>query len=87
MKRGDTTVILDGALVEEVSKELEPGQTLTGFVREAVDYRLRRARMRKAAVAYEHALRKNPALAEEMAAWEQADLASPPRKSRRKGKA
>lgn len=81
MKRRDTTVKLDGRLVEEVAKELEPGQTLTGFVRQAVDYRLRRARMRKAAKAYEQALREDPDLAQEMETWERADLSSVPRKA------
>jgi hypothetical protein len=79
MKKADTTVKLDGALVEEVARELVPGQTLTGYVREAVDYRIRRSRMKKAAEAYRKALETDPQLAEEMAAWEQIDLHKAPK--------
>ena len=77
MKKRDTTVKLDGALVEEVARELEPGQTLTGFVRDAVGYRVRRSRMKKAAEAYRKAVEADPELAAEMAEWEQADLSNP----------
>lgn len=79
MKKRDTTVKLDGALVEEVARELEPGQTLTGFVRDAVGYRVRRSRMKKAAEAYRKAVEADPELAAEMAEWEQADLSKPTR--------
>jgi len=78
MKRGDTTVKLDGMLVEEVAKELEPGQTLTSYVREAVQYRVRQSRMRAAAETYRQALERDPEMAAEMAEWEQADLARDP---------
>jgi hypothetical protein len=74
MSKRDTTVKLDGALVEEVARELVPGQTLTGFVRDAVGYRIRRSRMRKAAEAYRNAVQADPKLAAEMAEWERADL-------------
>ena len=78
-----TTVKLDGMLVEEVAGQLEEGETLTGFVREAIRYRLRRSQMRKAAEAYLAALEKDPQMADEMAAWEAADLASPPASGRK----
>lgn len=84
MKKRDTTAKLDGALVEEVSQELEPGQTLTGLVREAVGYRIRRSRMQKAAEAYRKAVAADPELASGVVEWEQADLASAPTK--RKGR-
>ena len=74
---------LDGILVEEVAKELEPGQTLTAYVRQAVQYSVRRSRMRKAAEIYAAALAEDPGLGEEMQSWEEADLAKPP-KARRK---
>jgi hypothetical protein len=77
MKKRDTTVKLDGALVEEVSMELEKGETLTGFVRNAVSYRIRRSRMKKAAEAYRKAMETDPGLAAEISEWEQADLAKP----------
>jgi hypothetical protein len=77
MPKRDTTVKLDGTLVEEVARELQPGQTLTGFVREAVGYRVRQARLRKAAELYRDALEADPELAAELAEWEQADLGKP----------
>jgi hypothetical protein len=60
-----------------VARELEKGETLTGFVRSAVNYRIRRSRMKKAAEAYRKAIEADPGLAAEMAEWEQADLAKP----------
>ena len=80
MKRKDTTVKLDGLLVEEVAKELEPGETLTAYVRNAVSYRIRRSRMRKAAEAYRTAVESDVELAAEMEEWESANLSCPPRK-------
>jgi hypothetical protein len=77
MKKRDTTVKLDGALVEEVARELEKGETLTGFVRNAVSYRLNRSRMKKATEAYRKAMEADPDLAAEMSEWEQADLVKP----------
>lgn len=79
MKRRDTTVKLDGELVEEVARDLEPGETLTAYVRKAVGSRVRRSRMRKAAEAYQKALEADPELALEMEDWERADLAAPSR--------
>ena len=78
MSKKDTTVKLDGALVEEVARELEPGQTLTGFVRDAVGYRIRRSRMKRAAEAYRKAVQADPQLAAELAEWEQAELLKAP---------
>ena len=80
MKKGDTTVKLDGLLVEEVASDLEPGETLTAYVRKAVQYRVQRSRMRKAAEAYRKAAKADPAIAEELESWEQADLAKAPQK-------
>lgn len=76
--RKDTTVKLDGLLVEEVAGQLNPGETLTGYVRDAVRYRLRQKQMRKAAEVYRTVLESDARLAEEMKTWEEADLAKPP---------
>ena len=80
MKKGDTTVKLDGALVEEVASDLEPGETLTSYVRKAVQYKVRRSRMRKAAELYMAAVEKDPGLADEMQTWEETDLTKAPGK-------
>jgi hypothetical protein len=79
VKRRNTTVKLDGRLVEEVAGELGPGETLTGYVRKAVRSSLNRARMGRAAEAYEAAIRIDPDLAAEMEEWEGAELGRPPR--------
>ncbi|MEX0324946.1 MAG: hypothetical protein AB3N33_02535 [Puniceicoccaceae bacterium] len=81
MKKRDTTVKLDGSLVEEVAGDLEPGETLTGYVRKAVQYRIQRSRMRKAAEAYCQAAEADPELAQELESWEAADLAKAPQPS------
>ncbi|MGC9451917.1 MAG: hypothetical protein ACP5I4_10775 [Oceanipulchritudo sp.] len=81
MKRADTTVKLDGSLVEEVASDLEPGETLTAYVRKAVQYRVQRSRMRKAAEAYCKAAQADPTLADELETWEQADLAKAPQET------
>jgi hypothetical protein len=39
MKRKDTIVKLHDLLVEEEAKELEPGETLTAYVRSPTPYR------------------------------------------------
>jgi hypothetical protein len=78
MKRSDTTVKLDGSLVEEVASDLEPGETLTAYVRKAVRYRVRSSRMRKAAEAYRAAMRADPGLVHELEDWERANLAKAP---------
>ena len=78
MKYRDTTVKLDGSLVEEVAQELANGETMTAYVRKAVRDRLRRSRMRRAAEAYQAAVANDPELARELESWEEADLARPP---------
>ena len=69
MRKRDRTVKLDGALVEEVARELQPGETLTAFVRTAVGYRVQRARMQRAVEAYQRAAAADPELAAELADW------------------
>lgn len=78
MKKKDTTVKLDGMLVEEVAKELQQGETLTSYVRKAVRYRVRHSRMRRAAEAYQQAVEADPELAKELSSWEESDLVSDP---------
>ena len=81
MKKANTTVKLDGSLVEEVASDLEPGETLTAYVRKAVQYRVQRSRLRKAAEAYCKAAQADPGLASELESWEEADLSKAPREA------
>ena len=83
-KYSDTTVKLESLVVREVSELLEGKQTLTAFVREAVERDVRRRKMRKAAALYREVLAADPAEAKEMDAWEAAPLsAAVPRRPRR----
>jgi hypothetical protein len=77
MKYADTTVKLESPLVREACELLEGKQTLTSFVREAVERDVRRRKMRKAAALYREALAADPAEAKDMDAWEAAPLAAP----------
>lgn len=74
----DTTVKIESAVVREIAQVLEEKQTLTGFVREAVERDVRRRKMRRAAVLYREALSRDPAECGDMDAWEAAPLASAP---------
>lgn len=81
---GDTTIKLDSAVVREVAEILPERQTLTAFVREAVQRDVRRRKMRAAADAYREILANDPVEAAAMTAWERAPLATEPRKRRAK---
>lgn len=76
VKYNDTTVKLESPVVREVCELLEGKQTLTSFVREAVERDVRRRKMRKAATLYREVMTAEPAEGEDMAAWEAAPLAS-----------
>lgn len=77
VKYNDTTVKLESPVVREVCELLEGKQTLTSFVREAVERDVRRRKMRKAATLYSAVLAADSAEREDMETWEAAPLASP----------
>lgn len=78
-----TTVKLDGELLSAIAKVKLPQQTLTAYVREALQRDLRRQQMRGAAETYMSILRDNPAERESMDEWEAAPLATTPRARRK----
>lgn len=78
-KYADTTVKIESPVVREVCGLLEGRQTLTSFVREAVERDVRRRKMRRAATLYREALSRDAVEAGEMEVWEAATLASDPR--------
>jgi hypothetical protein len=78
-----TTIKLEGELLEAIATVKPPKQTLSAYVREALQRDLRRQQMRAAAESYINLLRNNPAEREAMDEWEAAPLATTPR-SRRK---
>ena len=75
---GDTTIKLDSAVVREVAEILPERQTLTAFVREAVQRDVRRRRMRAAAVLYRETLERDAAEAASIEEWEAAPLTTNP---------
>ena len=78
-----TTVKLEADLLARISKAKPRQQTLSAFVREAVESDLRRRQLRAAAEAYQRLLGDEKAEREELQEWESADLAHPPKRKRR----
>ncbi|MEO7723450.1 MAG: YlcI/YnfO family protein [Chthoniobacterales bacterium] len=78
-----TTVKLDGELLRAIESVKSPKQTLSAYVREALQRDLRRRQMRDAAETYTKLLRTNAAEREAMDAWEAAPLATTPRTRRK----
>ncbi|MBA3964147.1 MAG: hypothetical protein H0X40_19930 [Chthoniobacterales bacterium] len=79
-----TTVKLDGELLRAIATVKSPKQTLSAYVREALQRDLCRQQMREAAESYMHLLRTNSAEKNAMDEWEAAPLATTPRTRRRK---
>jgi Arc/MetJ-type ribon-helix-helix transcriptional regulator len=78
-----TTVKLDGELLRAIATVKPPKQTLSAYVREALQRDLRRQQMREAAETYMNLLRNNPAERAAMEEWEAAPLAKHPRTRRK----
>lgn len=78
-----TTVKLDGELLRAIESVKSPNQTLSAYVREALQRDLRRRQMRDAAETYTNLLRTNAAEREAMDQWEAASLATTPRTRRK----
>ena len=78
-----TTIKLDGELLKSIAAIKPPRQTLSAYVREALQRDLRRQKMREAAETYTDLLRNNPAEREAMDEWEAASLATTPRARRK----
>lgn len=79
-----TTVKLDGKLLEAIAAVKSKKQTLSAYVREALERDLRRQQMREAAETYMALLRTNPAERAAMDEWEAAPLATTPRTRRQR---
>ena len=77
-KYSATTVKLESAVVREVYSVLEPGQTLTSYVRDTMVRDIRNRKLRNSANLYRDFLRQYPEETNELVEWEQVDLAKPP---------
>jgi hypothetical protein len=78
-----TTVKLEAELLREIRSVKPKDKTLTAYVREAVERDVARRKLRQAAEQYQAFLRDHPGEGEDLAAWERAPLAVPPRGRRR----
>lgn len=77
-KYTDTTVKLDASVVREAASVLEPGQTLTSYVRQVVQRDIQRRKLKQAARVYREFLEKDPEERKDLEDWERADLARTP---------
>ena len=74
-----TTVKVDGELLQAIEEVKPPSQTVTAFVRLAVQKAVERHRMQASAVAYRAFLRANPDERGWLEEWDRADLGSAPK--------
>ena len=78
-----TTVKLEAGLLREIRAVKPKDQTLSAYVRQAVERDVMRRKLRLAAERYGAFLREHPGEAEDIAVWESAPLAVAPRGRRR----
>ena len=78
-----TTLKLEGELLLELEKAKPESMSLSAFVREVLTKDLRRRKLAQAAVSYEEFLASNPEEVSWLKEWDEADLASPPKRGRR----
>jgi len=77
-----TTVKVEGELLRRIERAKPAAQTVTAFVREAIERELRRRTLTESAVRYAEFLGATAAEREAMEEWEAADLAKAPRRRR-----
>ncbi len=78
-----TTLKLEGELLLELEKAKPPSMSLSAYVRDVLIRDLRRRKLAQAAVSYEEFIEANPEEASWLKEWDDADLASPPKRRRR----
>ncbi|MBM4362624.1 MAG: hypothetical protein FJ104_08075 [Deltaproteobacteria bacterium] len=78
-----TTVKLEAALLKEIRSVKPASQSLSAYVREAVERDVMRRKMRDAAERYRALLEEHSEEAADLATWEAAPLATPPREARK----
>lgn len=78
-----TTIKIEGELLRGL-EEAKPGSmSLSAYVREVLRKDLRRRMLSRAAASYQEFLAANPEEQSWLREWDEADLASPPRRRRR----
>ncbi len=78
-----TTIKIEGELLLELEKAKPESLSLSAFVREVLSRDLRTRKLAQAAVSYEEFLAANPEEQSWLREWDEADLASTPRRRRR----
>lgn len=80
-----TTVKVDGELLKAIEEVKPPTQSVTAYVRSAVQKAVERHRLQAAALAYRAFVQEHPEEREWLEVWDGADLGSPlPTKKSRK---
>lgn len=78
-----TTVKIEGELLQALEKAKPQSVSLSAYIRELLRKDLKRRRLARAAASYQEFLAANPDEQSWLREWDEADLASPPRRRRR----
>jgi predicted transcriptional regulator len=78
-----TTVKLESAILREIRSVKPPHQSLSAYVREAIERDVMRRRMKEAAERYRALMDQHPGEAADLEEWEAAPLAAAPKRSRK----
>ena len=81
-----TTIKLDGQLLRDIEHAKPTTQSVTAYVRNVIHRDLARTKLREAAESYRIFVAAEPNEAEWLQAWNDADLASPPKAKSRPAK-
>jgi len=78
-----TTIKIEGELLQELEAAKPESMSLSAYIREVLRKDLQRRRLVQAASSYREFLAANPEERSWLREWDEADLASPPRRRRR----
>ena len=78
-----TTIKIEGELLQELKKAKPESLSLSAYVREVLSKDLRRRKLAHAAASYEEFLTANPEERSWLREWDEADLTSSPKRSRK----
>jgi hypothetical protein len=82
-----TTIKLEGELLKELERARPKSMSLSAYVRHVLARNFQRRRLAQAAASYEEFLKSNPEEQSWLREWDQADLASSPKRTRRRSAA
>jgi predicted CopG family antitoxin len=78
-----TTIKIEDPLLSEIRKAKREGQSVSSYVKEAIEHEIRRRQMAEAAHQYQALMKKDAEETHSMDEWESAPLTQPPRAKRR----